>query len=154
MRNYFFLFLTFGFALVLHAYPTKTERNSSATETSYFDQEPPENPLFWQKSPGSIPEIFAPRIVSTEHSELAAAFSPDLKEIYFRKSDEELENHALVAIQYKDNLWTESFVVPKDEISPDGKIMYIGNEYRERTRPEANRPSTPNQVSVNAKLLI
>jgi len=39
----------------------------------------------------------------------------------------------LVAIQYKDNGWTESFVVPRGEISPDGKIMHIGNEYREQT---------------------
>ena len=93
-----------------------------------------EHPFFGQKPPGSIPEIFAPRIVSTEHSELDTPFSPDLKEIYFRRSDEELENHALVAIQYKDNLWIESFVVPnKGELSTDGKIMYIGNEYRERT---------------------
>ncbi|MCC1485065.1 hypothetical protein [Winogradskyella immobilis] len=39
----------------------------------------------------------------------------------------------MVAIQYKDNLWTETFVVPRGEISPDGTILYKGNEYRERT---------------------
>ncbi|WP_142785213.1 TolB-like translocation protein [Changchengzhania lutea] len=91
------------------------------------------SPYFGQKSPGSIPEIFDPRIISTAHSELDTPFSPDIEEIYFRRSDEELKNHSLIAFQYKDNLWTESFVVPKDEISPDGKIMHIGNEYRERT---------------------
>lgn len=92
-----------------------------------------ENTYFGQKPPGSNPEIFAPRIVSTEQSEPAATFSPDLKKIYFRKYDEGLENDALAAIQYKDNLWTETFVVPRGEISPDGKILYIGNEYREQT---------------------
>lgn len=92
-----------------------------------------ENPFFGQKPPGLIPEIFDPRVISIEHSELDTPFSPDIKEIYFRRTDEELENHWLVAIQYKDNLWTESFVVPNGEISPDGKIMYIENKYRERT---------------------
>ncbi len=119
--------LTLVFVLLLNACNTKNQKVNDS------DFPRLEDPFFGQKPPGLIPEIFAPRIISTEHSELAAAFSPDLKEIYFRRSDEELENHALVAIQYKDNRWTESFVVPKGEISPDGKIMYIGNEYRERT---------------------
>lgn len=92
-----------------------------------------ENPFFGQKPPGLIPEIFAPRIVSTKQSELAAPFSPDIEEFYFRSYDEGLENDALVSIQYKDNLWTETFVVPRGEISPDGKILYIGNEFREQT---------------------
>lgn len=92
-----------------------------------------ENPFFGQKPPGLIPEIFAPRIVSTKQSELAATFSPDIEEFYFRSYDEGLENDALVSIQYKDNLWTETFVVPRGEISPDGKILYIGNEFREQT---------------------
>ncbi len=118
--------LTLVFALLLNACNTKKQKVNDPDFPSL------ENPFFGQKPPGLIPEIFAPRIVSTEHSELADAFSPDLKEFYFRRSDEELENHALVAIQYKDNLWTESFMVPRG-ISPDGKIMHIGNEYRERT---------------------
>jgi hypothetical protein len=91
-----------------------------------------EGPILGQKPPGSIPEIFAPRIVSTDQNTPAATFSPDLEEIYFRKTDEELENHGLVAIKYKDNQWVESFMVPRG-ISPDGKIMHLGNEYRERT---------------------
>jgi CubicO group peptidase (beta-lactamase class C family) len=75
-----------------------------------------------QKPPGVIPEIFDPRIISIEHSEQTTAFSPDLKEIYFRKTDEELKNHGLVAIQYKDNRWAESFVVPSEgQISSDGQ---------------------------------
>ncbi|MEE9363557.1 MAG: hypothetical protein V3U92_13245 [Cellulophaga sp.] len=118
--------MTLVFALLLNACNTKKQKVNDPDFPSL------ENPFFGQKPPGLIPEIFAPRIVSTEHSELADAFSPDLKEFYFRRSDEELENHALVAIQYKDNLWTESFMVPRG-ISPDGKIMHIGNEYRERT---------------------
>ncbi len=128
MRNYNLILTILAFVLLLNACNTK-KQNANDPDFPRL-----ENPFFAQKPPGLIPEIFAPRIISTEHSELAAAFSPDLKEIYFRRSDEELKEHSLVAIQYKDNLWTESFMVPNSgEVSPDGKIMYIGNEYRERT---------------------
>lgn len=120
--------LTLVFVLLLNACNTK-KQNANDSDFPRL-----ESPFFAQKPPGSVPEIFAPRMVSTEHSELATPFSPDLKEIYFRRSDEELKNHLLLAIQYKDNLWAESFVVPHEgEISPDGKIMHKGNEYRERT---------------------
>lgn len=114
------------FVLLLNACNTKKQNENDADFPRF------EGPFFAQKPPGSIPEIFVPRIISTAHSELVAAFSPDVEKIYFRRSDEELENHGLVAIQYKDNLWAEAFMVPR-EISPDGKIMHIGNEYRERT---------------------
>jgi len=122
-KVYFILMLVF----VLNACNTKKQE---ANDPDFPRLEPP---FFAQKPPGSIPEVFAPRVVSTAQSERVAAFSPDIEEIYFRRADEELENHALVAIQYQDNLWTETFVVPRGEISPDGKIMHIGNEYRERT---------------------
>ena len=128
MRNYS-LILTILVLVLLNSCNTKNQQVN--------DPDFPllEVPFFAQKPPGSIPEIFAPRIISVAHGEQATAFSPDLNEIYFRRTDEELENHELVAIQNKDNLWTESFVVPSGrEISPDGKIMHIGNEYRERTR--------------------
>lgn len=128
MKNNNFIFLVLVLTMFFNSCNSKKQKVNDP------DFPRLEHPFFGQKPPGSIPEIFAPRIVSTEHSELAAAFSPDLKEIYFRRTDEELENHALLAIQYEDNLWTESFVVPNGgEISPNGKIMYIGNEYRERT---------------------
>ncbi len=121
-KVYFILMLVF----VLNACNTKKQEVNDA------DFPPLEHPFFAQNPPGSTPEIFAPRMVSAVNSEPTAAFSPDTEEIYFRRTDEELENHALVAIQYQGNLWTESFMVPRG-ISPDGKTMHIGNEYRERT---------------------
>ena len=128
MKNNHFIFLVLVFALFFNSCTTKKQQVNDP------DFQRLEHPFFGQKPPGSIPEIFAPRIASIEHTEQEVTFSPDVKEIYFRRSDEELENHALVAIQYKDNLWIESFVVPNGgEISPNGKIMHIGNEYRERT---------------------
>ncbi|WP_117884170.1 PD40 domain-containing protein [Aureibaculum luteum] len=119
--------LTLVFVLLLYACGTKKQKVNDSDFPSLA------NPFYGQKPPGSIPEIFAPRVVTTENGELNADFSPDLKEFYFRKYDEGLENDALVALQYKDNLWTETFVVPRGEISPDGQILYIGNEYREQT---------------------
>ncbi|MEP0266292.1 hypothetical protein [Dokdonia sp.] len=128
MRNYNFIILILVFTMFFNSCNTEKQKVNDS------DFPRLEDPFFAQKPPGLIPEIFAPRIVSTAHSELTTAFSPDVKEIYFRKYDEGLENEVLVAIQYKDNLWAETFEVPRGEhISPDGKIMYIGNEYRERT---------------------
>jgi hypothetical protein len=95
-----------------------------------------ENPYLGQKPPGLIPELFAPDIIQTEHREAEAAFTPDLKEFYFRRRGGEYKNNTLVVIQYKDNRWTESVVPPRAGepfISPDGKILYLGKKYRERT---------------------
>ena len=72
----------------------------------------------------------------TNFREAEAAFTPDLKEFYFRRRGGEYKNNTLVVIQYKDNRWTESVVPPRAGepfISPDGKILYLGNKYRERT---------------------
>ena len=99
--------LTLLVVLILNACNTKKEKTNDPDFLHL------ESPFFAQKPPGSIPEIFAPRIISTEHSEQGAVFSPDLEEIYFRRADEELENHGLVAIQYKNDLWAESFMVPR-----------------------------------------
>lgn len=95
-----------------------------------------EGPYLGQKPPGLTPELFAPEIIQTEHREAEAAFSPDLKEFYFRRRGGEYKNNTLVVIQYKDNRWTESVVPPRAGepfVSPDGKILYLGNKYRERT---------------------
>ncbi len=89
-----------------------------------------------QKPPGLIPELFAPDIIRTEHREAEAAFTPDLKEFYFRRRGGKYKNNTLVVIQYKNKQWTESLVPPRAGepfISLDNKILYLGNKYRERT---------------------
>ena len=127
MRNYNFIILASVLMLFLNACNTK---NQKANEPDFPRLEPP---FFAQKPPGAISEVFAPRIISKAQNELEPAFSPDVNEIYFRKYDEGLKDSTLVAIQYKDNEWAETFVVPRGELSPDGTILYKGNEYRERT---------------------
>ncbi len=95
-----------------------------------------ENPYLGQKPPGLTPELFAPNIIKTAHREAEAAFSPDLKEFYFRRRGGKYKNNTLVVIQNKDNQWVESLVPPRAGepfISPDGKILYLGKKYRERT---------------------
>lgn len=103
------------------------------------DNDPPilKGPYLGQKPPGMIPELFAPDVIQTEHREAEAAFSPDLEEFYFRRRGGKYTNNTLVVIQYKENQWVESVVPPRAGepfISLDGKTLYLGNKYRERTK--------------------
>ena len=110
-----------------------------AQENSINDSDFPalEDRYLGQKPPGLIPELFAPDIIRTEHREAEAAFTPDLKEFYFRRRGGKYKNNTLVVIQYKNKQWTESLVPPRAGepfISLDNKILYLGNKYRERTK--------------------
>jgi hypothetical protein len=89
-----------------------------------------------QKPPGLRPVLFAPDIIKTEFREAGCAFSPDLKEFYFRRRGGEYESNTLVVVTYIDNKWSESLVETKAGepfISLDGKTMHLGKKYRERT---------------------
>jgi len=130
MRNNNFIFLIVAFALSLSACNTKKQHSKDNNSPII------ESPYLGQKPPGSIPELFAPSIIKTNYREAEAAFTPDLKEFYFRRRGGEYKNNTLVVVQYKDNQWTESVVPPRAGepfISPDGKILYLGNKYRERS---------------------
>jgi len=109
------------------------------SSNSYGQDESPviEAPYLGQKLPGLLPELFAPDLLKTEHREAEAAFTPDLKEFYFRRRGGEYKKNTLVVIRYKDNRWVESIVPPRAGepfISLDGEILYLGNKYRERTK--------------------
>lgn len=89
-----------------------------------------------QTPPGLTPELFAPELIKTEHREAAAAFSPDLKEFYFRRRGGEYEKNTLVVMRYIDGQWIESVVPPRAGqpfISFDGNTLHLGNKYRNRT---------------------
>lgn len=122
-------------ALSVNACNTKKQnsKDSDSPPDSYRDIE---TAYFGQKPPGLIPELFAPSIIKTNFREAEAAFTPDLKEFYFRRRGGKYKNNTLVVIQYKNNRWIESVVPPRAGepfISPDGKILYLGNKYRERS---------------------
>ncbi|MDF1698652.1 MAG: hypothetical protein P1U56_22560 [Saprospiraceae bacterium] len=123
-------FLLILFMLILNACNQKEHKVKAS------DSPKAEEVYLGQKPPGSTPVLFAPDIIQTEHREAEAAFSPDLKEFYFRRRGGKYKNNTLVVIQYKDNEWTESVVPPRAGepfISPDGKILHLGSKYRERT---------------------
>jgi hypothetical protein len=89
-----------------------------------------------QNPPGLIPELFSPDLIKTEHREAEAAFSPDLKEFYFRRRGGEYKKNTLVVMQYQDNKWIESVVPPKAGepfVSLDNKTLYLGKKLRDRT---------------------
>ena len=133
MRDYHFLCLVLVFATHLDACKTKNQNHrhnrSPPKEASYLGQKPP----------GLIPEVFAPGIVTTEHTEFFGSFTPDLGEFYFKRRGGKYTESTLVVIQYKNGQWSESVVSPPEasvgepSVSPDGNIIYLGSRYIERT---------------------
>lgn len=113
----------------------KTEKSKAKDNNSTTEQ----SPYLGQKSPGLIPEPFAPGLVTTGGWEYYGGFTPDLKEFYFLRKEEEKDGKStmeLVVVQNSNNQWQTSVVSPRvgtPFISPDGKTMYLSKKYRERT---------------------
>jgi hypothetical protein len=96
----------------------------------------PDGPYLGQKPPGSIPEPFAPGIVTTTGWEYGAVFTPDMKEFYFLRNNAETDQHELVVFQNENSQWQQTGVSPRQGqpiIAPDGKTMHLGRRYKERT---------------------
>ncbi len=133
MRNYVIIFSVLVFSLLLNACNTQ-KTNSKEKRSSTQD-----SPYLGQKTPGLIPEPFAPGLVTTDGWENCGGFSPDLKEFYFLRQAEEKDEDdkmKLVVVQNNNNQWQKSVVSPRlgtPFISPDGKTMYLSRKYRERT---------------------
>ena len=95
-----------------------------------------EGPYLGQKTPGLVPEVFAPGIVSTKGWEYGVVFTPDMKELYFIRERAEDKKHEMVVFQNKNNRWLETVVGPRvgqPFVAPDGKTMHLGKRYKERT---------------------
>jgi hypothetical protein len=96
-----------------------------------------QGPYLGQKPPGLTPEVFAPTIVSTEHRDLGGFFTPDMKEFYFTRKNNENKKWSLVVFKLENNQWRESVVGPRigrPIIAPDGKTMHLGKHYMQRTK--------------------
>ncbi|MBL4669188.1 MAG: hypothetical protein JKY30_07990, partial [Flavobacteriales bacterium] len=97
-KVYFILILVF--ALFLNSCITKNQKSKDndlpTTKETYLGQKPP----------GSIPEIFAPGIISINgRSDNGISFSPDLDEIYFSAMEED-EDDVIYISKLEDNEWT------------------------------------------------
>jgi tetratricopeptide (TPR) repeat protein len=88
-------------------------------------------PYLGQRPPGSIPELFAPGIVSTNHSETCLNFSPDGKECYFNMAG--LPFYVIVFMRQKEKAWIPPVIPPFSgryndwdfNLAPDGKRLYF-----------------------------
>ncbi|WP_024772988.1 hypothetical protein [Aquimarina macrocephali] len=104
---------------------SENDPNFSVLETAYFGEKPP----------SLIPVEFAPAILSPEGLFEGGSFSPDMKEYYFTRKNGKYKNRTFFVIRYENNRWgneSETYI-RWPQFSADGKIMYIGKEYRERT---------------------
>ncbi len=128
-KAYLILILVFG--LFLNACNNNKETSTEPESITVDDSS-----YLGQKPPGLIPELFAPGTVSTTNNlEIEGVFAPGMKEFYFTRQVEG-EAPKMHTIQYIKDAWQESEEErPKGEVSiaPDGKTMYLANEYRERT---------------------
>jgi hypothetical protein len=94
-------------------------------------------PYLGQNTPGTIPEIFAPGIVSGEGRDLSGFFNPDLTEFYFTRRDSESGKWSLIAFTRDGDQWEQTSVTPRigrPVLSPDGQTMHLGKRYMDRTQ--------------------
>ena len=120
-------------ALTLFSCNSKQQNSKNSDETV-------DSPYLGQKTPGLVPEIFAPDLISTSNWEVGGVFTPDLNEFYFIREigekEEDMKQVFMVAKKNEDNKWETSIISPrvgKAFISPDGKTMHLGKRYKERT---------------------
>ena len=93
-------------------------------------------PYLGQEPPGLTPIPFAPGIVTTENYEFSGVFSPDMKEFYLLRHGGKHEGYAFVVIKDEGDRWVESIAstsLGRPSISPDGKTIFLGKRYLERS---------------------
>ncbi|MBO3697258.1 PD40 domain-containing protein [Roseivirga sp. E12] len=111
--------------------------NADKQDAKSHDSATIETTFFGQKPPDLIPEAFAPGVVSTEHRDNSAFFSPDMKTFYFTRMDIKTKKWSLMIFKYENDQWQESVFGPRvgrPFLSPDGQTMHLGGKYMERTR--------------------
>jgi len=127
------------FLLVLLMMSSKSfsQNDSPVIESGYFGE----------KSPGLIPKLFDPKIVSPEGKFDAGWFSPDMKEFYFTRRKGKYKKRTFFVIRYEKNSWGQEFEtdIKWPQFSADGNIMYVGKKYRERTDKGWSVPKSPGE---------
>ncbi|HAS42520.1 MAG TPA: hypothetical protein DCS93_18720 [Microscillaceae bacterium] len=153
MKNYHFVFVALVFAMFLQACSAKKQpsqdrdsltakqdeknNDSPVTEQQSKDSQFPAlaDRYFGEKPPGLTPKEFAPKIVSPDGLFEGGSYSPDMKKFYFSRKNGKYKKRTFFVISYENNKWgNESETeIRWPRYSKDGKIMYKGNKYRERT---------------------
>jgi hypothetical protein len=101
-----------------------------------------QGPYLGQGRPGSVPEVFAPGIVSTGLAERDVAVTPDGMEMYFGVTLGRSGTTTIVGTRVVDGLWTRAEVVPwandpgqmnlEPHVSPDGsRLLFMSNRPRQ-----------------------
>lgn len=88
-----------------------------------------------QQVPSALPIPFAPGIVSTTGYEYGGVFNADMSEFIFIQGDKDNKHH-FITYKKNDDSWYLHDRSPRQgqpSFSPDGKIMHLGNRYKERT---------------------
>ena len=84
----------------------------------------------------SAPQMFAPDVVSTELMETTAAFTPDMKTVYFTRSDNRFTDNTIMFSEFRNGKWSEPKVASfsgewrdsEPHVAPDGKrIFFVSN---------------------------
>jgi hypothetical protein len=104
-----------------------------ACNAQYYEFPKLKGPYLGQKTPGITPEVFAPRIVSTDSHEFSCCFSPDGNEFYFTRRNPELGFAVIMVSKLIDGMWIEPEIVPFVEnqfsfepwITPDNQKLYF-----------------------------
>lgn len=138
MKNHIIKFSVLVSVIFLNACTTKKQKakdNSSPTlETVYFGEKPP----------GLFPVEFAPDIVSPEGLFEGGTFSRDMKEYYFSRKNGKYKKRTFFVIRYENNSWGHESEtdIRWPRFSEDGKMIYGGKEYRERTDTGWSEPKS------------
>jgi hypothetical protein len=94
-----------------------------------------EGPYLGQKTPGRLPQLFAPGIVSTGMDDLNAVFNADGTEFFFAVKLPARGRHVMLAMRQERGRWSAPIVLPfsgryndaDPALSPDGKTLYFAS---------------------------
>ena len=97
-----------------------------------------EGPYLGQKPPGLVPQPFAPGLITTKSVEDGGVFTTAMDAFYFLRVNPETNKMESIIYKQKNNRWIKT-AMEKDGrpfypyFAPDGKTMYMGKRYKERT---------------------
>ena len=90
-------------------------------------------PYLGQKTPGMIPEIFAPGIVSTDNDEILPVFSPDGDELFYSSKLGPEKRLTIMTSKKRNGAWTKPGIASfsgkyydaASSFSPDGQQLFF-----------------------------